>query len=329
VRIGIDVDGVVADNHTAWLTRFNKLYSTKWTPDDLTQWEMWLDLGCKPEQLFELWTPDIYNDILPYPGALEAVKALAEQGHEIFYITSCAGEPEYEAKVEWLFRHKFRFDGVHTVPVGKAFWYATKEAVAHDRGVDTLIDDHVLHVEAWPGMAYLMTRPHNRRAITPRKRVKSLGDVVALLKHVKPGVSVTFTGNQPNIVELVYASPVVQEAIEARRPQPLLLPTERQERKDIPMCTGVFDYFPAALAEVAKVSKAGNDQHNPGQPLHWARGKSMDHGDALLRHWAERGTLDTDNLRHTAKAAWRALAELQEECERDGAPMSRASKVVD
>lgn len=79
--------------------------------------------------------------------------------------------------------------------------------------------------------------------------------------------------------------------------------------------TGVLDYFPLAIAEVAKVSKQGNDQHNPGQPLHWARDKSSDHPDCIGRHMIERGMLDTDGQRHTAKAAWRMLALLQEEME--------------
>lgn len=93
------------------------------------------------------------------------------------------------------------------------------------------------------------------------------------------------------------------------------LSDDARERKDTPVCTGVLDYFPAALAEVAKVSKAGNDQHNPGMPLHWARGKSSDHADCILRHLIDRGSLDKDGLRHTAKMAWRALALLQEEIE--------------
>ena len=95
------------------------------------------------------------------------------------------------------------------------------------------------------------------------------------------------------------------------------LSTDRQERKDTPICTGVLDYFPDALAEVARVSKAGNDQHNPGQELHWARGKSTDHADCILRHLIDRGKMDTDKVSHTAKVAWRALALLQEELEQE------------
>jgi len=68
---------------------------------------------------------------------------------------------------------------------------------------------------------------------------------------------------------------------------------------------------------VARCSKAGNDQHNPGSPLHWDRSKSGDELDALTRHLIEAGTLDSDGIRHSAKVAWRALANLQKEIERE------------
>jgi hypothetical protein len=106
----------------------------------------------------------------------------------------------------------------------------------------------------------------------------------------------------------------------------MTLPADPKARKAIPLGTGVIDYFPAALAEVAMVSQSGNEQHNPGQPLHWARGKSMDHSDALMRHFMERGSCDSDGMRHSAKLAWRALALLQQEMEAAGAPLARGAR---
>jgi hypothetical protein len=86
-------------------------------------------------------------------------------------------------------------------------------------------------------------------------------------------------------------------------------------RKATPLTTGCLDYFPDALLAVAALSKVGNDQHNPGTALHWDRAKSGDEADALSRHLIDRGTLDTDGQRHSAKVAWRALALLQKEIE--------------
>jgi hypothetical protein len=86
-------------------------------------------------------------------------------------------------------------------------------------------------------------------------------------------------------------------------------------RKARPLWSGVLRYFPDALLEVARVSAAGNEQHNPGAPLHWDRSKSADEADALARHLLQAGELDTDGIAHSAKCAWRALALLQKEIE--------------
>lgn len=101
------------------------------------------------------------------------------------------------------------------------------------------------------------------------------------------------------------------------------LPTDAKARKAVPIVTGVLDYFPDALAAVAELSRIGNDQHNAGQPLHWSKHKSSDHADCLGRHMIDRGTTDTDGVRHSAKVAWRALALLQIEieAERAGIPV--------
>lgn len=105
-----------------------------------------------------------------------------------------------------------------------------------------------------------------------------------------------------------------------------ILPSDANARKAIPVASGFLDYFPAAIAAVAEVSKKGNDQHNPGEPIHWARGKSMDQDDTIMRHFLERGGFDTDGQRHSAKMAWRALALLQLELEAAGAPMARGAR---
>ena len=93
------------------------------------------------------------------------------------------------------------------------------------------------------------------------------------------------------------------------------LPKDAKERKNRPIASGVLDYFPDAIAAVAYCSYVGNQQHNPDKPLHWDRTKSKDESDALIRHFIERGKIDSDGVRHSAKVAWRALALLQKEIE--------------
>lgn len=88
-------------------------------------------------------------------------------------------------------------------------------------------------------------------------------------------------------------------------------------RDDYPLFTGLLAYFPHALSEVARCSKVGNDQHNPGEPLHWARHKSTAHADKILRHLRDSlfEPLDDDGVLHVVKVAWRALALAEEALE--------------
>ena len=93
---------------------------------------------------------------------------------------------------------------------------------------------------------------------------------------------------------------------------------KHEERKQTPVYSGVINYFPDAICEVAKCSRIGNEQHNKGEPLHWAREKSTDEPDALLRHLMQYDEIDDDGMLHATKVAWRALALLQRTLEARG-----------
>lgn len=109
-----------------------------------------------------------------------------------------------------------------------------------------------------------------------------------------------------------------------------VLPNDARARKAVP-AGAVLDYFDSAIVEIAKALQDGNDQHNPGEPLHWSRGKSSDHAHCIIRHYLQRGKLSTSPtgavIRHSTYMAIRALMLLQEELEAAGAPLSRGSKI--
>lgn len=111
------------------------------------------------------------------------------------------------------------------------------------------------------------------------------------------------------------------------------LPEDSAARKQIPLFTGPMLYFPAALAAVAKLCKDGNDKHNPGEPMHHARGKSNDHDDCILRHSLDKHEgdgRDEEGTPHVVMRAWRALADCQEWLEKhDGAPRAPAASKED
>lgn len=120
----------------------------------------------------------------------------------------------------------------------------------------------------------------------------------------------------------------------------LTLPTDSNVRKDIPLYSGCYTYFPAALTGVASHSKISNEKHNPGEVLHHARGKSNDHADCIARHCMDLAdmlaqrerTADkypaNDLLAEANALCWRALAWSQELHERyAGTPLAPAARL--
>jgi hypothetical protein len=121
----------------------------------------------------------------------------------------------------------------------------------------------------------------------------------------------------------------------------LSLGTDAKARKALPIMR-VLGYFTAALAGLTRHAVRGNAAHNPGEPLHWARGKSGDHAECVGRHsfdlmdimaWLERNPEHPDRAaviemashEHDARV-WRTCADSQEFYEKYlGAPMSPSS----
>lgn len=89
-------------------------------------------------------------------------------------------------------------------------------------------------------------------------------------------------------------------------------------REQYPLFDGLLAYFPAALAEVARWSQVGNNKHNPGEPLHWAREKSTDHPNKILRHLMDYDQVEENGFLEAVPLAWRALALAQTELEKRG-----------
>jgi hypothetical protein len=112
------------------------------------------------------------------------------------------------------------------------------------------------------------------------------------------------------------------------------LPMDSTARKGYPIFEGVIKYFPAAIAGCARVSKIGNDKHNPGEAMHHARGKSTDHGDCIQRHMMDlnedygKGVgRDENGIPQVDYIVWRACAQAQEWHEKnDGAPLAPNAK---
>jgi hypothetical protein len=142
------------------------------------------------------------------------------------------------------------------------------------------------------------------------------------------------------------AAEMAARAVEAERlasvtaPSPrMTLPTDSTKRKEVPLWEGCIAYFPAALAAVARTSAAGNRKHNPGEELHHARDKSMDHTDCIARHLVDYQDLAAAALRggpadaaamqeELGNLCWRVLAYAQQELDTLGAPLAPRARLA-
>lgn len=172
--IGIDVDGVVANLHTEWLSRYNRDYHDNLQPADLYKWE--IEEFVKPEcgkKIFNyLADPGIYDFVKPFEGTREAVQELAQIG-EVVFISSCHSPEVAQAKQEWLGKH-----------MGISSWlYPCYQGESKNKvGADILLDDYVVNVEEFKGWGILINQPHNRRVGCTQMRVNHLRDSIGPIK---------------------------------------------------------------------------------------------------------------------------------------------------
>lgn len=179
LRIGVDVDQVVADLMPAWLDRYNLIYDDHLTPAQITEWDIqrFVHPSCG-DKIFGMLTPDIYREVKPIVGAFQACEALRRIGN-IFFVTDCRGSLALaNAKFQWLVDHGF-------LQPDEGFRFIATDGSKKDALVDVLIDDKPQHVNAFPGWALLVQQPHNQTSHTYRIRINHLGEALSLLRGLR------------------------------------------------------------------------------------------------------------------------------------------------
>jgi len=120
LRLGIDLDGVVADFNQGWVDCYNRDFNTTLHPDDIVEWDAPLFLTDFDHMgKFWDWARDCGNGdslfrVLPtYPGAVETLHRLAEEHHIIIVTT----KPDFaiDDTYAWLDQHNVPTAEVHIV----------------------------------------------------------------------------------------------------------------------------------------------------------------------------------------------------------------------
>ena len=123
LRLGIDLDGVVADFNHGWTWRYNRDFPGRLegdlTADDVVVWDAptllthFVDMG-------EFWTwaetcaegRSLFHGLDPYPGAIDALGALRAEGHHLVILTT---KPHFSIHdtYDWLARQQVPSTEIH------------------------------------------------------------------------------------------------------------------------------------------------------------------------------------------------------------------------
>ena len=118
MRLGIDLDGVVANFTQGWMDFYNREFGTELVFEDSQRWGDLVDLT-HFEDIDEFWEwasdldgHSVFWYLDPFPGAVEAVRSLVDAGHEIVILTT---KPDFavDDAYHWIELHRIPAAEVH------------------------------------------------------------------------------------------------------------------------------------------------------------------------------------------------------------------------
>lgn len=175
MRIGIDMDEVMADTLGAQLAWFRERFGYRWTRADLAGKRLLEDLPAPAHaaaHLEALREGSFFGTLPVMPGAIEVIGRLAAR-HEVFVVSAAMQFPDSMApKLRWLERH-FPF-----IPVPHVVFAGEKSIV----DADALVDDNVHRFPRFRGRHILFDAPHNA-GVQGYTRARSWAEVEALLSE--------------------------------------------------------------------------------------------------------------------------------------------------
>ncbi len=132
MRLGIDLDGVVADFNSGWMRRYNEQFGTELDPSMVTTWNAMLGLT-RFASMQEFWSwahgsdgPSIFRDLPVFPDAVPALRRLSVD-HDIVILTT---------KPRWAIHDTFAWIAEHRVPTREVHMITRKWEVDCDVYLD-------------------------------------------------------------------------------------------------------------------------------------------------------------------------------------------------
>lgn len=141
MRIGVDIDGVIADSYPAWLQELNRHYGKNITV--LEDYEMHLVFDVPWDDMNDFFvknTEKLLSIPKPMAGAKEGIETLIREGFEIVYVTARTPE-EKTVTLRWL--RKYGIPHEHVLFTG----FKSKVDLIKQWGMAAFIEDYMLNAK--------------------------------------------------------------------------------------------------------------------------------------------------------------------------------------
>ena len=160
-RVGVDVDGVLADILEPCFKVASEMMGSEITMDHMVAWD--LDHLLPPDRIEEFWLrigePGLCRGLKPYPGAVEGLAALREVA-DVYIVTAYLHDA-----VQWVHERDKWIQEHFGIPSKKMVHTKAKYTFSGK----ALIDDKPQNIQEWgdehgTGIPILWSMPYNEKA---------------------------------------------------------------------------------------------------------------------------------------------------------------------
>jgi len=160
MKIGLDIDGVIAD----FVTGYSRSRNSTITPEDVKDWDMWKYYNLTKSEFYrdlaDKATRGFFLDLPVIPGAGGGVHSLRDQGHYIAIISNRSVPID---TLQWL--------ADHYIPYDRLYLSFFKGPIIRAEGLEYMIDDspHIIETTRKAGaIPLIFDQPWNREEKAPR-----------------------------------------------------------------------------------------------------------------------------------------------------------------
>lgn len=181
MKIGIDIDGVIADFVTSFRAIIKEKFDLEFGYEDIREHDLYKVLGIGEQEAVELIISTFDYNLNTQPDAIESIRKLSKD-HEIVLITARPKEVEDITK-KWLKEKGIEYNKLIIVTEGN-------KHLTEKEGFDVIIDDHLKEIIRWTQKVPLVlvyNHPWNKSLNIKNnfERVYSWEDILEKLdKHV-------------------------------------------------------------------------------------------------------------------------------------------------